>query len=828
MALQNIAGANIRTPLNTDFRDAPVGQLNGRRIEQVEPQEARASRGFFSRIGDGISSLASRVASIFTSESARTERQFRQALSETSQHVATMLGALSFDGDDAPNADTVLRLLAELPDVATPVTRHGHTLDNVMAQRLEVHLAAITPEQRSDLLRGIATIQNPAPPVEQFMEMTNAVMVRQAVDMATGHLQTTLTSALNRADQIAQIEQAMQESVAQLAQDDPNLATTQDQLAHQQTKTYKLLGDVNQAAHQLIEDLGFHVLPKDQADAIRALMVKQALEPVSSDPDLNNYVGSKLISHLPTQDLLALYSVDSADFGLDDAFTAQSTINGAIGVRAEKLETILARQSAWFADPANTAAHPDYTSRLGQANQTIQALDELNQAFNLRQQENISQLVTQITDQVEAHTQTVMSRASDGLQSALAAAGQGNYNNLLRELDNAQTYAQTALDDIALLGTPISSTSSALEFRETIILGALRGMSDPDLANLAQNLETPTVHTLHTALMDAAVLLLPGGKQESLNADHLGRMLFDRGIDLELLRTTTQGEMTRRGLDLPPPAQPSTELNDLVFPTIRHSLNVQLGMHNGATRVEALPVSPELQERVNEQLHDMINTVKEQIGIYENSDAKKTEVIETIAINSNNVLFQQPVHNALRKDLPRATYIYQSQDSNELIQLDREGPDFNNMIQQNVQTLFDQVANANPQMMHLISHFAQQEIGAPLLNVMMFNPDANPVRTADGIPMLVGTAPGMSLPSIYLIPDNDGGVTVYGDINHTGISMLQPQNVDDADRQPALQLDEGQSYQRYSCGIHIDRDMNIQPAGPALHGFDYTVLPPAE
>lgn len=819
MAMHNVGAGNTNPLLNRDFGHAPIGNLNGRRVQQVAPEQPRS--GLIESIRTGFTNLTARIASAFSSESARTDREIRRGVESSSHHVANMLAALSA-GPNGPDGMALEDMLDELPNVTAPVTRHGIAMDDVVTQRVAIHIANMSPAQRADLVEGMAIMEQGSPQAREFAATVRGVLNQYIVDAAPSQVLGALDHAMGRADQIWEIERAMAAHLQAVEADDQDaIQQLSAQIADQQARSYDLLAPAKAAVHQVLSEYGMDRLPPEQHEQLAMAIIRHSMNQMVADGTPNVSLSQMLVL-LPNQDVAQLFSIEQSDV-LDVApseLALQSSVLGAVSMRADRMATALHHHAAQLdALEQNAEVRDAYLDKLGNTETLLRGFERFHQRLNMNVDPDVAPVLAALNQRIETARNELINSATAAMDAPLQALQAGDLGDALVLLGQAHETGDTLVTQLGHLGAGLEGADDLMAFREARIQTLLQPLSNQELQALSRQLESPAAQSLSHVLAEAGSNLIANGPDNQ--HEKTGLILLNRATDLELIRITTAGALAARNLPAPEQAQIPDLPDPATLLTIRQALGVQLSVDNGQIRVDGLPVQQELQNEINAGILKLIDDIKQRLD--NGSD-------NVVPINLQNAHGAQQVYVAstFMADLGRATYIVIDRDNGRGLTVSRSTENDDAQKLQAAQTIFENVANRNPAMLRLLSHLAHQGTLAVLPEILaMHRPDLSPIRTPDGA---AGMIPGgHSNTRYYLSPDADGGITLHCEVDqfkpNVMVRLAPNPGEDDAvdgDLPGQYLLDEQNSHQRYSYTIHIDADLNATPTGVATYDVHYT------
>jgi len=150
------AHVGFHTPIGQDFVQAPLGRLGGLNVQQLQAHPPRTG---LSAVFHGIGSLASRALNAITPNGVRAEQKFRADLKEASARMGDLLGELSRNPQDVDAIDRAMQRMDSAAEAVT--TRSGVARDQLMRERILVHVGNMTPPQRAQLHAGLTAAAVP-------------------------------------------------------------------------------------------------------------------------------------------------------------------------------------------------------------------------------------------------------------------------------------------------------------------------------------------------------------------------------------------------------------------------------------------------------------------------------------------------------------------------------------------------------------------------------------------------------------------------------------------------------------------------------------------
>lgn len=801
--------------LNHDFQQNPVGSLGGRSVQQGQAQPPRSLGRVLSDVGQSIQNLGTRLLNAVTPHSVRAESKVREGIKNTGAELGQLLGALSQSAHQTADPAAAQKLLQGLRATAEPVTSRGVDYEQLIVQRTSVHLANMTPTQREALHTGLA-----------LAEQNN-------------QLNTDPTLALLRS---AMEQNAVKEGVAALQGDlDLAIATAATE-AQNKGATGEAFQDLYNTARNVLNAQGFGKLPAGELKDMSRALVLQALEQRLGDMDDESVFVpiATMINQLPSKELHAL-AHQQVQIGHRTIESTNFMVQGAIGLRSQQLEqtltdsfaALLGRTEPAEDDPNGILHNPHSVARdvaiAGQAladlrnhsdlhhlhfpaqldtayARTLDHLERYLSPDNLIQlsELNSSQLhamgkglehmgvesgKAEITaDAARRRTESIDAYAQ-AMQPGLQALAQDNTGTAFQIFANAQLLGNEALTVHMNLGMKVDGADEIMNFRELLMVQSIQGLNTATLQALSQRLNSAAANALIDALADAAMPLLSGGDAMRAYDDSVGRTMFDRTSDMEMVRYTVDKRLGDTGTAIPAPAWPNA-------PQPAQLIHSQYGVtltSDSNVAVRAGKAGPAVQSQVQDNLDSILGTRDK----------------------STPNLAQPLVSDAFVKDLPRATYAIVDENGIRTELSNLNGGTKEAMIDNAVQQLRT-LTGGNDQLLMLATQLANQNVHAGLQQVLMTQ--QSPLRLPDGT---AGSLMGKEGIVYAFSSDGEGGLNLHLEYSVTNPDAFlpAPRHAKDGVGVPIM-LDPAKSSAQFSFALHIGADLNVQVSEPMRYTYD--------
>ncbi len=799
--------------LRHDFQQSPVGSLAGRNVQQAQAQAPRSLGRVLSDVGRGIQSLASRALNAVTPHGVRADSKFRAGLKETGAQVGELLGALSHGKRQQVDGAAVQRVLGGLRSAAEPLTSRGLPYDKAIEQRAAVHLANMTPAQRQALHTGLAMTQNSALKDDPTLAAVRRAMEQRAVEQGVPALQAGLDLA-----------------IAMVAKEAQNKGITG-----------RAFDELYNTARDVLTEQGFGGLPRDELKHLQRVLVMQALDQRLDTDDMPSFLAAAtLINQLPSRELHALMHEERTLAGVD-LFNAPTAVMGAIGRRADVLEqqlgaslaALLERGSSAEDDPGGILHAPQRFARdVADAGQLLADLRQHCELHEMHFPPALADAHTRVLDHLEAYLgnpthllqlpelsasqlhgmqrglqqigvqagqaemavdatlrrEAALDEHDQALAPGLRALAQGQLPAALDALAAAQTRADSALAVHMALGMKVEGADEIMDLRDRLVGHSLAGLADDTLLALSAQLHSPQADALMDALGEAGSALVSGGAAMQDIDEDLGRSLYNRATDLQLLRLLVDQQLELRTLRAPPPAWAGPlDAAQLV----RTHYGVATGA-DGGVRVLAGRAGPQTQEAVQGNIEAMV--------------ARPDKL-------PRHEQFTQ-VSQAFMADLPRASYAITDAGGSRPL-FDRQAVDRAGATRSAIDQL-QQLTGGNDELVLLASRLAHQGSLAGLQEALL-TPEGL-LRLEDGTP---GRLMGPERIGYHFASDGAGGLLLHVDyaVSDATHFLPAPRNASEGVGIPVA-LDAQRSHSQFNFTLHIGADLSVSVSEPVQFRFD--------